>query len=199
MIERIMGVLKLDVNTFEEIERAEDATAQAGMLIAVIAVINAIGAYFFAGSATSMLEGLEGIEGFDVGAIASSISPVGSAIQAFIGMFITWILWSVATYFVGTAVFKGNATIPKMLRVIGFGMAPQLLSFIPCIGFFAGIYSLVTVFVGIRQGLDFDEGKEGESGNFQTAATVGISFVAVIIVRLCVLGPIFTAVFAIAG
>lgn len=188
MLQRIIGVLRLDVNTFEEIEHDEGATTQAAIIIAVIAVLQAIGGYFGAGSAAAIFEqfGTE-IEG--AGAFleaAASISPIGAAIQSFIGLFISWVLWSGLTFLIGTRLFSGEATMGEMLRVIGFAMVPQVLGIIPCLGFIGWIYSLVTGFIGIRQGLDLDNGK--------TAATVGISLLVAIIVNACVLGPLFAAV-----
>jgi hypothetical protein len=188
MLQRIIGVLRLDVNTFEEIEHDESATGQAAIIIAVIAILQAIGGYFGAGSAAALFEQfgstIEGAESL-IDA-AASISPVGAAIQAFVGLFVTWVLWSALTFFIGTRLFAGKATMGEMLRVIGFAMVPQILGIIPCIGILGWIYSLVTGFIGIRQGLDLDNGK--------TAATLGISFLVALVVNLCVLGPLFTAI-----
>jgi hypothetical protein len=119
-----------------------------------------------------------------------NISPVGAALNGFVGAFVRWLLWSILTYLIGTNLFKGQATIGEMLRVLGFAQAPQLLSilsFIPCLGAIiaiaAAIWSLVAGFIAVRQGLDLD--------NMQTAITVVLSWLVAVIVNLCVLGPIF--------
>ena len=99
-------------------------------------------------------------------------------------------MWSFLTYIVGTWLFDGEADLNEMLRVVGYGQSPRLLSifsFIPYIGailaFIGWIWSLVAAFIGIRQGLDLDNGK--------TAVTVLISFGVVILVNLLILGPLF--------
>ncbi|MCP4421692.1 MAG: hypothetical protein GY805_34195, partial [Chloroflexi bacterium] len=43
MFERIIGVLKLDVNTYEEIEADESATSQAAIVVVVAAILSGIG------------------------------------------------------------------------------------------------------------------------------------------------------------
>ena len=64
------------------------------------------------------------------------------------------------TWFVGTRLFKGQADLGEMLRVIGFAYLPMLLSIIPCIGGVIGIlWTLTAGFIAIRQGLDLDNMK----------------------------------------
>ena len=192
MMDRIMGVLKLDVPTYEAIEHDESATQQAAIIVAVVAVISAIGGWLSASAAGNFLGNLEGMEGFEeVGSIMqNSMSPVGSAINAFLGVFIGWIVWSYVTYFIGTRMFDGKATPQEMMRVLGFAMVPRVLGIIPCLGIIGGIYSLVTGFIGVRQGLDLDNGK--------TALTVVLSFVAVLIVNF-VIGLILSPIFLLTG
>ena len=43
MFNRIMGVFKLDVNTFEEIEHDESATSQAAIVVALVALLAVVG------------------------------------------------------------------------------------------------------------------------------------------------------------
>ena len=187
MINRIIGVLKLDVETYEAIEHDEGATMQAAMVVLIVAIVAAIGAGVATNALGGLAENLGGIEGLeDLPAIGANMSPVGSAISAFVNTFIGWILWSYISYFVGTRMFDGKATPQQMMRVIGFALAPRVLSIIPCIGFVGWIYSLVTGFIGIRQGLDLDNGK--------TALTIIISIIGVIVASFVVgliLGPIF--------
>lgn len=191
MINRIIGVLKLDVETYEAIEHDEGATMQAAMVVLVVAIVAAIGAGFAANALGGLADNLGGIEGFeDLPSFGAQMSPVGSAVSAFINTFIGWILWSYITYFVGTRMFDGKATPQQMMRVIGFAMVPRVLSIIPCFGLIGWIYSLVTGFVGIRQGLDLDNGK--------TALTIVISIVGVLVASF-VVGLILSPIFALAG
>lgn len=43
MIQRILGVIKLDVNTFEEIETDANATSQAAIIVAIVSLLSGIG------------------------------------------------------------------------------------------------------------------------------------------------------------
>ena len=205
MLQRIMGVLRLNVATFEEIEHDESATSQAVIIVTIVAIVSAIGSYIGAviggeaiGSAMESFGDL-GAAGeelpFDPSALlgAVDISPVGAAFSSLVGVFIAWLLWSALTYLIGVNAFGGKATFGEMMRVIGFSYAPQVLgifSFIPCLGaiiaLVGAIWSLVCGFIGIRQGLDLDNGK--------TILTVVISWLIALVVNLCVLGPVFAAI-----
>lgn len=196
MLNRILGVLRLDVNTFEEVEADEGATGQAAIIVALAAIFNAIAGYVSAvnmqASAQQFGQEFSGDLG-EFGALAdafsSGLNPTASAISGFITVFITWGLWSVLTYFIGTKLFGGKSTIGQMLRVIGFAQAPYLfliLGAVPCLGGIVAcvvwIWGLVTSFVGVRQGLDLDNGK--------TAVTVVLSFIVVLIVNIFLVLPV---------
>lgn len=189
MFERIIGFLKLDVNTIEAVEADESATSQAAIVVAIVAVLAAIGAFFGAQAGNAVMDSLGQFSEMDIPFEVPAISPLGAALNALIGAFVAWIVWSVLTYFIGTKMFGGRATMGEMLRVIGFAQAPRLLnvfSFIPCLGailvFVAWIWSIVVGFVAIRQGLDLDSGK--------TAITILLSFVGAILVNWLIVGPI---------
>ena len=159
MLERIKGVLRLDVATFEEIEADESATSQAAIVVLIVAVIGAIGS---------------GIGSTYMGGNAAP-GMLASVVSTFAG----WILWSAVTFFVGTKFFGGTADLGQMLRVIGFAYAPQMLAIIPCLGAIVGFFwSLAAGFVAVRQGLDLD--------NTKTALTILIGIVAVIILQVII-------------
>ena len=140
MLNRIIGVFKLDVNTFEEIEHDQGATTQAAMIVALVAFISAIGS--------------------GLGASMSDSSFMGSFIGTLLWTFVGWLLWSAVSYFVGTTFFGGQADLGEMLRVIGFAFSPQILGIIPCFGAIVGaIWSLIAGFIAVRQGLDVDNTK----------------------------------------
>lgn len=140
MLNRILGVFKLDVNIFEEIEHDEEATTQAAMVVAIVAVLGALGS--------------------GLGASFGGGNFLTSFLSTLIWTFVGWLLWSLVSYFVGTTFFGGQATTGEMLRVIGFAYAPQVLAIIPCIGWVVGlIWSLIAGFIAIRQGLDLDNVK----------------------------------------
>lgn len=154
MINRIIGVFKLNINTFEEIEHDEAALSQAAIVVALVALLSGIGS----GLGASMSQG----------------SFFGSFIGTLIWAFVGWLLWSAVSYFVGTKLFGGQATLNEMLRVIGYAQAPQLLGIIPCLGGLVGmIWALIAGFIAIRQGLDLD--------NTKAFLTVLVGFVVLVI------------------
>ncbi len=140
MFNRIMGVFKLDVNTFDEVEHDETATSQAAIVVGLVALLSALGS--------------------GLGASFSEGNFWTSFISTFIWAFVGWFLWAGVSYLVGTSLFGGQATLGEMLRVIGFAQAPQLLGIIPCLGGLVGaIWALIAGFIAIRQGLDLDNTK----------------------------------------
>jgi hypothetical protein len=171
MLDRVLRVIKLDKSVYAEVEADEMATSQAAIVVAIVAFLSAIG-----GGLGRVVSG-EG-RGF-----------ILAFLSAILGTFIGWLVWSAVTYFVGTSVFKGEATMGEMLRVIGFAQAPQILgvlSFIPCVGWLfslAGfLLSLYAGFLAIQEGLDLDTG--------ETIATILIGGIVAFIVSL-VIGLIF--------
>jgi len=164
LLNRIIGVFKLDSRTFEEIENDRSATGQAALVVLIVALLGAIGSGILTAS-------------------TGGGSFIGSFLGGLIAPFIGWFVWSAITYFVGTSFFGGRADMGEMLRVIGFAYAPQVLGIIPCIGTLIGlIWTLVALFIAIRQGLDLD--------NTKTALTIVIGLVAYIIVFF-IIGLIF--------
>ncbi len=197
MVNRIIGVLKLDVATFEEVEADESATTQAAILVAIIAVFAGISAFIQANAANSAIDFLSDFADTEIPMgdflEAAQISPIGAFINTVVSVFIAWILLAALTYFVGTALFNGEATMGEMLRVIGFAQAPRLillLSFITCLGsilaLISWVWTIAASFIGIRQGLDLDNGK--------TLATVLIAVVLVWIIN-AIISILFNAVF----
>lgn len=159
MFERIIGVLKLDVNTYEEIEADESATSQAAIVVAIVAIVGGL----IGGGISAAMGG----------------SFLASFLTTLLNAFIGWFIWSAVTYFVGTSLFGGQSSMGQMLRVLGFAQAPGILSIIPVCGAFVGwIWTLACTFIAIRQGLDLDNGK--------AAATAVIAFIAVIIVSFII-------------
>jgi len=189
MFERIIGFLKLDINIIEAVEADENATSQAAIMVGIVAVLAAIGAFFGARAGNAIFDNVSQFSEVDIPFEVPTISPVGAAANAFIGAFVAWIIWSALTYFIGTRLFEGQATMGEMLRVIGFAQAPRLLNifgFIPCLNailaFIAWIWAIVVSFVAIRQGLDLD--------NVKTAVTILVSWVIAILVNWLIVGPI---------
>lgn len=140
MLERIIGVFKLDAATFEEIEADQSAITEAALIVGLVALLSASGS----GLLALVTEG-----GF-----------VGSFISSFVSVFLGWIAWSAVVFVVGKSLFGGDADLGEMLRVIGYAFAPQLLAIIPCLGPIVGIiWTLLASIVAVRQGLDVTTGK----------------------------------------
>ncbi len=138
MLARIIGVFKLDVKTFEEIEHNTNLTLPAALIVVIVSLISGVGNGLFNGF-------------FHRGFFSGFFSSL-------IGVLVGWLVWSVVTLFVGTRLFKGEADLGQMLRVIGFAYLPMLISIIPCIGGVIGIiWTIAAGFIAVRQGLDLDD------------------------------------------
>jgi hypothetical protein len=165
IVDRVVGVLKLDVPTYEAIEHDRNATREAAIVVAVVAVAGGIG-------------GLD--EGF------------GGLIAGIIGAFINWLIFSSFAYFFGKQLFgtpTTQANPEEVLRTVGYAQAPgllRLLGFIPVIGWLfsvvAFVWTIVTVIFAIRQSLDFSTGR--------AVITAIVAIIAASIV-LAILGLIF--------
>ena len=154
-LQRVIGVLKLDVNTYEEIEADQSATTQAALVVAIVAILGGL----LAGGASAIFGG----------------NFLGVFIRQLLTVFIGWFIWAYVTFFVGTSFFEGKSTPQEMLRVLGFAQAPAILAIIPVCGPFVGwIWTLACSFIAIRQGLDLD--------NTKALLTAIVAFIAVIIV-----------------
>lgn len=140
MLARVVGVFKLDSNTFEEIEHNNSLTLYAAIIVGLVSLVSGVGTAIYRAIFSGSVFG-----GF-----------FGTIISTILG----WLAWSVITWFVGTQFFKGQATIDEMLRVIGFAYLPLFLSIIPCLGpIIGGIWAIIAGFIAIRQGLDLDNTK----------------------------------------
>jgi hypothetical protein len=153
MLARVVGVFKLDVNTFEEIEHNASLTLYAAIIVGLVSLVSGVGRFFFSAFRAIFNHG-------------NVFSGVFSTIFA---MILGWLAWSIITWFVGTRFFKGQATIDEMLRVIGFAFLPLFLTIIPCVGpLIGGVWALIAGFIATRQGLDLD--------NTQTFLTVVVGW-----------------------
>jgi len=139
LVERMTGAALLNVDTYEDVEHDQTATAQAAGVVALVAVAQAIGA-----SGTGLL---------------GAFSAAGAAL-------IGWLAWAGITYLVGAKVFGGEASWGEVMRTLGFAQAPGvlwLLAFLPIIGWFLDmllpIWIAVAAFIAIRQALDIGNGK----------------------------------------
>lgn len=143
MLQRLIGAFKGDIATYEEIEHDPGATVEAAGVVVVAAVLGGLGAGF-----SNQITG---------GDDASSFGRV--FIFGVIAALLGWLVWSVATHFIGSTFFGAQSSIGEMLRVIGYASVVLWLVIIPVIGFLAVFWYLWVVFKAIRAGLDISTGK----------------------------------------
>jgi hypothetical protein len=167
--ERMIGAMKADVRTFEEIEADPTALGQAVMVIVIAAVASLIG---------NMFRG------------------VGGAFIGLIGALIGYAVWTVIVVLVGTKVMPEPATkadFAEGFRVIGFAAAPgvfSVLAIIPLLGYLISfviwIWSLVVMVVAVRTVLDY-------TSTARAVIVCLIGFCVYLFIYLLVLVPLWTA------
>lgn len=139
--ERVIGAMKLDANTFEEIERDPTAMSQTVGVIALAAVSAGIGNIWYGG-----------ITGIVTGMIV---------------MLIQYAVWALMIWVIGTKLMPDPGTkadLPETFRVIGFAAAPWLLgviTIVPLLGwlimFLLWIWSIAVMVVAVKQVLDYND------------------------------------------
>jgi len=159
MIDRILRAIRLDSTVYREIAEDQNAMSEAAIIVAIVAVLSAFGRAIGSGS-------------FFLSLIVTLLTAI----------LVSWILWAVLTYFVGTALFKGKSDIPEMMRVLGYANAPNLLGvfgFIPCVGWIiallGAILSFIAGFMAVREAMEFDTGS--------AIVTVLISWVIAVVIN----------------
>ncbi|HYO29780.1 MAG TPA: YIP1 family protein [Thermomicrobiales bacterium] len=140
LIDRMIGVARLDPQTYRDIEHDTDATPQALVVVVLAVIAAAIGAI--------------GGEGGQAGIVAQALMAV-----------INWIVFSLVAFYVGSALFataQTEVTLGQVLRLVGFAQAPKLLgalAFIPLLGWIAGlaasIWFIIAAVFALREAFDF--------------------------------------------
>jgi hypothetical protein len=156
LIERMIGVARLDVNTFEQIEADQSAVPQAATVVLIAAVATGIGSIT------------------DAGIVGLLIGPI----MALVG----WALFSAMAYLVGTKLLAGpetKADVGEVLRTLGFAQTPGVISviaFIPVLGvlisLIASIWGLIAAVIALRTSLDVSTGRAIGIGLVAAFATV---------------------------
>jgi len=157
LVNRMLGAAKLDVPTYEAIERDEDATLQAFVVVVLVAAASGLGLLF-----------VDGVSGL-FGGIARAI--------------FSWIIFAMVAYVVGTKLIPdtNTRTSPdELMRTTGFAQTPGLLgifAFIPILGpvivLVAFVWSIVAVGVALRQALDTSTGR-----------TIGIALLSLFVILI---------------
>ncbi len=136
---RILRAAKLETALYEEVEADPTALGQASLVVILASLAAGIG---------TLSRG--GFGGLFILTVAALIS---------------WYLWALLTYLIGTKLLpepQTRADIGEMLRTIGFASAPGLirvLGIIPglmtIVSVIASIWMLVAMIVAVRQALDY--------------------------------------------
>jgi hypothetical protein len=137
--ERVVGAMRLDANTFEEVERDPTAMGQAAGVIALSAVSVGLGNMYYGG--------ISGI--------------VWQVIIALIG----YVVWSVLVWIIGTKVMpdpETKADFAETFRVLGFAAAPGILgivTIIPLLGwlllFVIWLWQIAAMVIAVKAVLDY--------------------------------------------
>jgi hypothetical protein len=139
--QRMVGAMKLDVNTFEEIERDPSAITQAVAVILITSVASGIGNIYYGG--------LTGIFG------------------GLIGSLLGFLAWAGLVFAIGTKVMPDPATkadFQETFRVVAFAASPGVflvVGIIPLIGWLfrlpIAIWMFIAMVVAVRQVLDYSD------------------------------------------
>ncbi|MBW7886344.1 MAG: YIP1 family protein [Caldilineaceae bacterium] len=163
LLENIRRAVSLDRAFYQEAANDERMGQQALLVVIIAAVLSGIGGFF------------SGIMGGNF--LGALMALVVGAVMAVIGYYI----WVYVIQFVGAQFFQGRATVPQLLRTLGYAYAPTalgLLSFIPCLGglvALAGwVWSLVCGFYAVREVHGLDDGK--------TLLTVIVGWIIIVII-----------------
>jgi hypothetical protein len=138
-VDRVIGAAKLNVPTYEEVERDSNATGQAMGVVLLSSAAQAVGSSGY--GATGLIWGM---------------------ISALSG----WIIWSFLSYIIGTRLLpepQTRSNLGELLRTTGFASAPGILrifAFVPIIGWFISLlvlfWMLAAMVIAVRQALDYE-------------------------------------------
>jgi len=138
-VSRIFRAIKIDVDLYEEVEKDEKATLQAGIVVVLSSLAAGIGALQM------------GMSNFFLAPIMSLLS---------------WYVWAYVIYFVGVKLFgdsKTKSNHGELLRTIGFSSAPGLirvfgvtpeLMTVTFIG--SALWMLACMVVAVKSALDYE-------------------------------------------
>ena len=142
MLARMLGAARLNVDTYEDVEKDKGATIQALIVVIIVAIAAGVG---------GVLSGEANIgRGLAFGAIRGVV---------------TWAIWALVAWIVGTTILKTQETEAdwgQLARGTGFAQTPGLLNvfvFVPVVGgvivFLAFLWQLACMVVAVRQSLDY--------------------------------------------
>jgi hypothetical protein len=138
--DRVIGAIRLQAATFEDVEHDTSATSQAAIVVLAATVARSLSWYYLGVTAL-----------------------VGSIVGALIG----WVVGALVVWLIGTRLLPGKNTegdFGQLLRTLGFAQAAGVfgvLGIIPIlgwlIGFAVGVWVLIATVVAVKQALDYDD------------------------------------------
>ncbi len=136
MLERVIAIVKLDVNAYREVDQDESLMGQAVIVAIVASLIGGLGGFY----TTTEVFGGEIARQTVGGWIGNAVVgvPIGIAILAALAL-------------VFGKMFGGQGDFKGLFRSIAFASAPNALGFIPVIGGLAGVWTLVCGVVAVRE------------------------------------------------
>lgn len=161
--ERVIGALKLDAHTFEDIERDPTAINQSVGIIALAAVAQSLGNIWTGG--------------------------IFAIVFAVIAALVGYAIWALVVWAVGTKLMpepQTSADFPEAFRVIAFAATPGLIgvvSVIPFLGWFLmllllpiiWLWTMAAMVVAVKAVLDYTD-------TFKAVVVVIVGFVAYLVV-----------------
>ena len=163
MLNRMLGVVRLSVDTFEDVEKDGSATVQALIVVIIVSIASGVG-QMLAGDA-DILEALV------LGVIRSIVS---------------WVIWALMALLVGTTILKTAQTEAdwgQIARGTGFAQTPGILNvlrFIPVVGWIifvvASIWQFAAMVIAVRQSLDY-------TSTLRAFFVILIAFIPVVIIN----------------
>jgi hypothetical protein len=161
--QRIVGTMRLDAGTYEDIEADPGAIGQAATVVVAFAVAAGVGMTWPSPAPGAL-------------ALAVTASLVG------------WLSWAALVYYIGVNVFPGRDTksdLGQLARTIGFSAAPGVFLVLlglpvsrPIVFLTISLWMLASMVVAVRQALDFN----------QTARAVMVCAAGWLLVALVALG-----------
>jgi hypothetical protein len=137
--ERVVGAMKLDAHTFEDVERDPTAIGQAAGVIVLAAVSTGLGWVYYNG-------------------LSRIVSGVVTSLLAYA-------IWALVIWLIGTKVMPDPATkadFPETFRTVGFAASPGVLgivTIIPILGWLLSaviwLWQIAAMVVAVRQVLDY--------------------------------------------
>lgn len=163
MLNRMLGAARLNVDTFEDVERDSGATLQALLVVVIVAIASGIG---------DLLSGEADI--------------LNALVFGVIRGIVSWAVWALVAMFIGTKILRTEATEAdwgQLARGTGFAQTPGILTilvFIPAVGTAIAVVSLVwqiaAMVVAVRQMLDY-------TSTWRAFFVILISFIPVLLIN----------------